>query len=155
MRKQVCLTLTLLFAIVSVNFAQYGRPRKNKTAEQRAEWAANRLEKALTLTAEQKSTVQAAHLEMEKVMDDLRAQRKAKTLDATGYKAKRKEVRKVRNDKIKGALDAKQKKKYRKLRKKMRERWKARRANRKAKKKDGTVTDDTLDDEDLDDDGGE
>lgn len=157
MAKKVCLTLTLLLMIISVNFAQYGRPRKNRNAKQRAEWVVKRLEKPLSLTAKQKATLQAIHLDTEGLVDELRAQRKAKKLNKEGYIAKMKAAQEARNTQIKKVLNASQKSQYDVEKRVIREKWKKVYANQKTgrakqrfmKKNDGRVSDDMLDREDL------
>ena len=148
MTKKVLVTLTLLLVVLGTSFAQYGRPRKKRTAEERAQWAVTRLTKPLTLTAEQQTTVKAAHLEMEELVDGLRAQRKAKTIEIADYKAKREVGRKAREEKINAVLDDAQKKKYQKVKKNIHAQMKERRAKQKAKKGDKKkVTDEDLDNE--------
>lgn len=121
--KKAILTIAIAVMGLTAAFAQDSTKRVRRqmpkmTAEQRAEKATARLDKALTLTADQKTKIYAIELENAKKVDSWR------TADQADRKEKMKEGRAVmqaQKAKIDGVLTADQKTKMEALRLEARE----------------------------------
>lgn len=148
---KIKLLFSVLFFVVSLNLA-FAQTKTPKTPEERATGRTNRLEKALKLTAEQKTTVYNANLDAAKQNDELRTKVKAKEVNKAGAMEQKKSIESARDSKISAVLTAEQKPKYEQIKAKQIEKAKARIAKRKATKgKKPSETDQILDE--LEDDG--
>lgn len=113
----------LLVLAVSAAFAQAPQadqknpppPPPHKTPEERAKHFTDRMEKDLSLTAEQKTKVQALALTREQKMDELRE--KYKGQDKNVWAAERKKVRTEFDEGLKKTISAEQYQKWEELKK--------------------------------------
>lgn len=138
--KKVILTIAIAVMGLTAAFAQDStkrvrRPMPKMTAERRAEKATARLDKALTLTSDQKTKIYAIELENAKKVDSWR------TADQADRKEKMKEGRAVmqaQKAKIDGVLTADQKTRMEALRLEAREKGDKMRKGMGREKRDKT-----------------
>ncbi|WP_231424438.1 MULTISPECIES: hypothetical protein [Pedobacter] len=121
--KKAILTIAIAVMGLTAAFAQDTTKRVRKqmpkmTAEQRAEKATARLEKELSLTADQKTKIYAVELENAKKIDTWRS---ADQGDMKGKMKDRKESMQAQKAKIDGILTAEQKTKMEAIRSEARE----------------------------------
>lgn len=116
MKKLFFLFMTVAMA-ATMSYAQgKGQPKPKKTPEQRADACANKLEKDLTLNADQKKKVHDLALTRAKKMDELRE--KYKGQDPKTWQAERKKVRDEFHSGMKSVLSPEQFAKWEEQRKK-------------------------------------
>ena len=121
--KKAVLTIAIAVMGFTAAFAQDTTKRARKqmpkmTAEQRAEKATARLEKELSLTADQKTKIYAVELENAKKVETWRS---ADQGDMKGKMKERKEAMQAQKAKIDGILTAEQKTKMEAMRSEARE----------------------------------
>jgi hypothetical protein len=121
--KKAILTIAIAVMGFTAAFAQDTTKRARKqmpkmTAEQRAEKATARLEKELSLTADQKTKIYAVELENAKKVETWRS---ADQGDMKGKMKERKEAMQAQKAKIDGILTAEQKTKMEAMRSEARE----------------------------------
>ena len=109
--KKLLVLSVMLVAAFSFATAQQGQRQggQRQTAEERAKAQVERMEKLLTLTADQKTKIQAAELELAKKSDTLRQNSQG---DREGMRTAMEEINKTRDTKYKAILTADQFKKY-------------------------------------------
>ena len=99
----------MLVATFTLAMAQQGGGRQQGTPEERAKAQVDRLTPVLTLTADQKTKIQAIEVELNKQMDE---KRQSVQGDREAMMALMQEFNKLREEKYKPVLNADQLKKY-------------------------------------------
>ena len=118
--KKLFVICMMLVATITFATAQQGQGQgqrqgqgqgmgQRQTAEERAKSQTERVVKLLTLTADQKTKIQAIELELAKKMDTLRQNSQG---DREGMRTAMEEINKTRDTKYKAVLTADQFKKY-------------------------------------------
>ena len=108
MKKLLILSI-MLVASFTLAIAQQGQGRQMGTPEERAKATVDRLTPVLTLTADQKTKIQAIEVDLNKQMD---AKRQSVQGDREAMMALMQEFNKLREEKYKPVLNADQFKKY-------------------------------------------
>ena len=108
MKKLLVISMMLL-ASLTIASAQQGQGRMGGTPEERAKAQVERLTPVLTLTADQKTKIQAIELELNKQID---AKRQSAQGDREAMMALMQEFNKLREEKYKPVLNADQFKKF-------------------------------------------
>jgi hypothetical protein len=106
MKKLFAISIALL---ATVTFARAQQEFQNMSVEERAKTQTERIEKLLSLNADQKTKVQAIDLDLAKQMD---AKMRSNQGDREAMRSAIQEIDKVRDDKYKAVLTADQFKKY-------------------------------------------
>ena len=107
--KKLFLICMMLAATFTLAMAQQGGGRQQGTPEERAKTTVDRLTPVLTLTADQKTKIQAIEVDLNKQMD---AKRQSVQGDREAMMALMQEFNKLREEKYKPVLNADQFKKY-------------------------------------------
>jgi len=105
MKKLFVISIMLLATVSLVRAQQF----QQMSAEERAKVQTERMEKLLTLTADQKTKIQAIDLELSKEMTTLMQNSQG---DREGMRTAMQAIDKKRDDKYKAVLTAEQFKKY-------------------------------------------
>ena len=108
MKKLLVISMMMLVSLTLVS-AQQGQGRMGGTPEERAKAQVERLTPVLTLTAEQKTKIQAIEVELNKQID---AKRQSAQGDREAMMALMQEFNKLREEKYKPVLNADQFKKF-------------------------------------------
>jgi len=107
--KKLLVISMMLVATLTLAMAQPGGGRQQGTPEERAKTQVDRLTPVLTLTADQKTKIQAIEVDLNKQMD---AKRQGVQGDREAMMALMQEFNKLREEKYKPVLNADQFKKY-------------------------------------------
>ena len=126
--KKLFVISIMLVAAVSFTAAQQGQgQRQRMTPEESAKTMTERMEKALNLTADQKTKIQAIELDLAKQMNTLRQNNQG---NRDAMRSAMQEIDKKRDEKYKSVLTADQFKKYLEDKEQRRKEMEARRAQR-------------------------
>ncbi len=134
MKKSAFLTILFSILVLSISYAQGQRGQEPRTPEERAQRMTNRMEKQLTLTAEQKEQIYEINLEAAQKNEELRQKKQSGETEPQELRGERQAIAKDVDTKILALLDEEQKGKYEQMKENARNRAEERRGRRKGNK---------------------